>query len=560
MPPAPAGSLLFIGNDAAHGNELWVSDGTGAGTHRLTDACPGTCQRFSWKIPKIPFNPILGSNSGTTYFLVFPKSPAIDPAETVLWATDGTPQGTGPIAGHAAGLGFLGGHAYFGTLGLDGFTSGLLEADSTASSVRQVATLNTVAPGSRPVISPLDKGVLMLAYDGDRQRLWRSDGTPEGTVALAGFALDPSRSSLGSSFIRAGGLTFFAVIHEVGDDSRSEIWRTNGTDRGTRRVAALDKAHQVVTLTPWRGQLLFAVRGPQGCAFWASDGSVGGTREILPMPEGARCPSAVHALRQDFLFLAWVEKATDSGIRIFRSDGTPAGTRPLAKIPGFFADSSATQAGDALYFRTQTLTGRDSLVWRSDGTPAGTYRATRLPRPDNLFGFDGSLYFTASLTGPPGDVSRPRGLWRVSAKGGPRPVLLAPLDMSEFPTQFAPVGNRLFFAARDQTHGTELWVTDGTPQGTRLVLDIRPGLGSSELANFTAAGDKLFFTAEDGIHGRELWVSDGTAAGTHLAWDLNPGGFSSSPDSLVVAGERLFFSADDGESGPEPWALRLDSQ
>jgi ELWxxDGT repeat protein len=37
----------------------------------------------------------------------------------------------------------------------------------------------------------------------------------------------------------------------------------------------------------------------------------------------------------------------------------------------------------------------------------------------------------------------------------------------------ASLGDRLVFAGRDAEHGTELWTTDGTPGGTRLVADIR---------------------------------------------------------------------------------------
>lgn len=34
-------------------------------------------------------------------------------------------------------------------------------------------------------------------------------------------------------------------------------------------------------------------------------------------------------------------------------------------------------------------------------------------------------------------------------------------------------GYKAFFAATDATHGEELWVTDGTKEGTRMVKDIR---------------------------------------------------------------------------------------
>src|SRR5687767_7830484 len=35
--------LFFIMNDGAHGVELWVSDGTEAGTQLVRDVCPGSC-------------------------------------------------------------------------------------------------------------------------------------------------------------------------------------------------------------------------------------------------------------------------------------------------------------------------------------------------------------------------------------------------------------------------------------------------------------------------------------------------------------------------------------
>ena len=50
-----------------------------------------------------------------------------------------------------------------------------------------------------------------------------------------------------------------------------------------------------------------------------------------------------------------------------------------------------------------------------------------------------------------------------------------------FPGQLTPAGTRLFFEASDFGHGRELWVTDGTPEGTRMVRDIRPGSESAFL-------------------------------------------------------------------------------
>jgi len=63
--------------------------------------------------------------------------------------------------------------------------------------------------------------------------------------------------------------------------------------------------------------------------------------------------------------------------------------------------------------------------------------------------------------------------------------------------------------------------------------------------------------ANDGVHGAELWVSDGTAPGTRMVQDLYPYAHSSEPELLTVAGNRLYFTADDGVTGRELWTLDL---
>lgn len=43
---------------------------------------------------------------------------------------------------------------------------------------------------------------------------------------------------------------------------------------------------------------------------------------------------------------------------------------------------------------------------------------------------------------------------------------------------FRVEGDRLYLFGTDEQHGTEPWVTDGTPAGTRLLADVVPGAGS----------------------------------------------------------------------------------
>lgn len=127
----------------------------------------------------------------------------------------------------------------------------------------------------------------------------------------------------------------------------------------------------------------------------------------------------------------------------------------------------------------------------------------------------------------------------------------APPDSSN-PQQLTAVGNTLFFVAEDQTHGQELWKTDGTEAGTLLVKDICPGVNGSSPSNFTRIGSVLYFSANDGTNGIELWKSDGTTAGTLMVKNISPTS-NSSPNSLVNYGGQLLFSADDGSHGRELW-------
>ncbi|MCP4661479.1 MAG: IPTL-CTERM sorting domain-containing protein, partial [bacterium] len=102
-------------------------------------------------------------------------------------------------------------------------------------------------------------------------------------------------------------------------------------------------------------------------------------------------------------------------------------------------------------------------------------------------------------------------------------------------------------------HGYELWRSDGTAEGTGLLLDIWPGPENSDPGRFTEFGGELYFSAGDPIHGRELWRSDGTAAGTRLFTEVHPGVLDSHPYALTVSSGRLFFGSYHNSAYGELW-------
>jgi len=120
---------------------------------------------------------------------------------------------------------------------------------------------------------------------------------------------------------------------------------------------------------------------------------------------------------------------------------------------------------------------------------------------------------------------------------------IRPGSASSAPGGLTKSGHAFYFSAIDGVHGTELWMTDGTAEGTVLVKDINPGVGSSSPIGFTDVDGTLFFTASDPQHGRELWKSDGTAEGTELVSDISPGSTGSFAGDLENVNGTLFFSA-----------------
>ena len=92
-----------------------------------------------------------------------------------------------------------------------------------------------------------------------------------------------------------------------------------------------------------------------------------------------------------------------------------------------------------------------------------------------------------------------------------------------------------YFSANGGPGFHELWKTDGTAAGTKLVRSVT--LAATSTASLAVAGDKVYFRATDVATGDELWVSDGTSGGTQMLRDIRPGFSSSNASFLTAVGE-----------------------
>ena len=123
---------------------------------------------------------------------------------------------------------------------------------------------------------------------------------------------------------------------------------------------------------------------------------------------------------------------------------------------------------------------------------------------------------------------------------------------ASFPNNFIFYNNKVYFSASNGLNGVELWVTDGTSGGTSMVKDINVGSNSSNPAGFVLYNNRLFFSANTFVNGNELWTSDGTSIGTFLVKDINSPG-SSNPGQLTVLNNKLMFRAFTSTNGTELW-------
>src|SRR3954462_927811 len=65
-----------------------------------------------------------------------------------------------------------------------------------------------------------------------------------------------------------------------------------------------------------------------------------------------------------------------------------------------------------------------------------------------------------------------------------------------YPTNSVTLNGVSYFAANDGKHGTELWKSDGTADGTKLVRDLAPGAVGSDVQQLAVVNDRVIFFAD----------------------------------------------------------------
>ena len=428
-----------------------------------------------------------------------------------------------------------------------------------------VADRNTgSAPASStPHLLALADGRMIGAADDppNGRELWISDGTPAGTRLVLDINPGPGPSNP-QGFVELDGVAYF-IAADYGEPGGSpvvpnQLWRSDGTTAGTWVVreypAPPDPGYGPVIygLTVLGDTFYFAANdGEHGLEPWRSDGTPAGTELVKDVVDGSA--SSEWSAEPLFPFggrLLFVVQTAASGFvpELWTSDGSAAGTTRFYTFSGTrYGPWWFIRLGDQVLF-SAVDSAHGQELWKTDGTETGTMLVkdvTTGPAHTGLIPV-GSVNGVAVF----GNDNEPFGLWRSDGTEAGTTLLRADATFSDS-LDCVPgvvIGDELLFTAFDDVHGTELWASDGSAEGTRLVRDIMPQTingepGTSRPSELVAIGDRAFFAAHDDSSGRELWASDGTETGTFRVRDIHVGPVGSHPSSLIRNGDLLYFAA-----------------
>ena len=330
------GEVLFTGYDSSGKLGLWITNGTGAGTHELAVAGASTTSQGLLLAGLNPSD--LTVHNGYVFFSGDDASGRVG-----LWETNGTAAGTYELS--VAGV---------ATVGQDLGPAGLDPSDLTV----------------------FNDQMLFSGNDARSQTgLWVTNGTAAGThevtgiagASTAGVGLDPSDLTVYNGEVLFSG---------IGSSGLYGLWVTNGTAAGTHELTGI--AGEATTgpgllpqnLTNFNGEILFAGRDSSGLyGLWVTNGTAAGTHELTGIA-GAQT-SGVGL--DPFDFAVYNGEALFTGydssgkLGLWVTNGTVAGTHELTGLTG--AAGTGLAPSDLTSVGGPVLTAGAGVKYVAGGTP-----------------------------------------------------------------------------------------------------------------------------------------------------------------------------------------------
>ena len=532
------GALYFSAADIAGKSGLWRSDGTVAGTELVKQIDPA--------LPDGSIAPYYAVDAHGTLFFA-----AATNGDTELWKSDGTTAGTVQVADiNPTGSSFpsqltvLGSEVIFSAADSSNHAPELWKSDGTAAGT---VMLSSVRPAGGNFAAndflTVNNRVFFTAFNNGYE-LWVTDGTSAGTTSvtkdLPGVSFDAP-----SNFVALGDKLLFSATAP----GSGPLWVSDGTPSGTFSLGVGELFRGVVMDGAYYFNG-FGTSGPQG--LWKTDGSIAGTAGLVNGIQFTNTDSIV-ASNHSVYFLARNASGLPLNYQVWSSDGTAANSAPLFSFttPPTVEPARTFSAvgGNLLFVEDDGFHGRELFKIDSAADHASILKdlnaAPVLDAPTRPLAVGGRVYFNGQATGALyssagisgdsvflGDIELigaaaraggityfagasqytdlPPALWKSNdTLDGTLPVM----DFSTAPADLVANDSKVFFVATEVGQAIpQIWVSDGTPQGT---VALTSAASDDHFRLLTVSGSGLLFASDHGV-----WNSDGSAGGTSLVQNI----------------------------------------
>jgi|GEM_PF-3503343 len=322
-------------------------------------------------------------------------------------------------------------------------------SSAMSQSLVEPLLLKDINPNGSSRISELTvvgSHVFFFAADSaNNSKLWKSDGSPEGTVLVKEINPGP-----------------------MGD------WSASLQSNSTSMISLRDTAY------------FFAFREDIGYELWKSAGHDSNTvlvKDINPGPESANPTGNLSPKYNPFIFQGYyyfVAYRPDLGYELWRSDGSEAGTIPITNIPGNSASIFPKQPeviGDRIFFCINSNSAIPQLgFYATDGTPGTEIQFSNL-YPSGVIPMNGRFFteWGEWIYFPAGTESSSSELYRVSQDLNTVELFYDfNQDGDGSPREFFYVNDGFMFRARNTINegpSNLAFRCDGTLSGLQILND-----------------------------------------------------------------------------------------